>query len=175
MKYVKIRLSIILYGILWVAFTALIVHAETQKGEKIMTITAGKKISIEYTLTLENKEVVDTNVGSQPLTYVHGSDQIIPGLEKAMEGMKIGDSKHVTVKPEDGYGPVIQEAIVEVSQDQLPPDAWKVGAQLQGQGPGGQTLRGQVTEIKDDKAIIDFNHPLAGKTLFFEVKVLDIQ
>lgn len=140
-----------------------------------MTITAQKKVSIEYTLSLENEEIVATNVGSQPLTYVHGTNQIIPGLEKAMEGMKIGDSKQVTVKPEDGYGPVIQEAIVEVSKEQLPPETWKVGAKVQGQGPGGQILRGQVTDIKDDKATIDFNHPLAGKTLFFEVKVLDIQ
>ncbi len=140
-----------------------------------MTITAGKKVSIEYTLTLENKEVVDTNVDSEPLTYVHGSDQIIPGLEKAIEGMKVGSSKHVTIKPEDGYGPVIQEAIVDIKKDQLPPDAWKVGAKVQGKSSGGEILDAEVTEIKDDKAIIDFNHPLAGKTLFFEVKVLDIQ
>ena len=140
-----------------------------------MTITAGKKVSIEYTLTLENKEVVDTNVGGQPLTYVHGSNQIIPGLENAMEGMEIGDTKHATVEAESGYGTVIQEAITEASRDQLPPDAWKVGAWVQGQGPDGQMLRGLVTEIRDDKAIIDFNHPLAGKKLFFEIKLLDIQ
>jgi FKBP-type peptidyl-prolyl cis-trans isomerase SlyD len=140
-----------------------------------MTITSGKKVSIEYTLTLGNEEVVDTNVGGEPLTYVHGSNEIIPGLENAMEGMEIGDTKHATVEPEDGYGTVIQEAITEASRDQLPPDAWKVGARVQGQGPDGQMLRGLVTEIRDDKAIIDFNHPLAGKKLFFEIKVLDIQ
>lgn len=70
-----------------------------------MSISQGKTISIEYTLKLEDKTVVDSNVGGGPLTYIHGSHQIIPGLEKALEGMKIGDIKEVTVKPEEGYGP----------------------------------------------------------------------
>jgi FKBP-type peptidyl-prolyl cis-trans isomerase SlyD len=169
------RLYIIVFSIIWVAAMSLAAQAETKKGEEPMTITSGKTVSIEYTLTLENKEVVDSNVGGEPLTFVHGSNQIIPGLETAMEGMKVGESKQVTVNPEDGYGPVIQEAIVEVEKEQLPEGARKVEAQVQAQGPDGQMLRGQVTELKDDKAIIDFNHPLAGKTLFFDVKVLDIQ
>lgn len=70
-----------------------------------MSISQGKTISIEYTLKLEDKTVVDSNVGGGPLTFIHGSHQIIPGLEKALEGMKIGDIKEVTVKPEEGYGP----------------------------------------------------------------------
>lgn len=171
----KIRLNIFLYSIVCIALAGSAANAETKKGEENMTITTGKTVSIEYTLTLENKEVVDTNVGSDPLTYVQGSSQIIPGLEKELEGMKIGDTKNVTVKPEDGYGPVIKEAIVEVKKEQLPEGACEVNAQVQAQGPDGQMLRGQVTELKDDIAIIDFNHPLAGKTLVFEVKILDIQ
>jgi FKBP-type peptidyl-prolyl cis-trans isomerase SlyD len=69
------------------------VHAESEEGEKEMSVSAGTKVSIEYTLRLEDKAVIDTNVDSDPLTYVHGSQQIIPGLEKALEGMKMGDSK----------------------------------------------------------------------------------
>ena len=140
-----------------------------------MHITAGKKVFVEYTLTLGNKEVFDTNVGSEPLAYVQGSDQMIPGLEAAMEGMKVGDSKHVKIKPEDGYGPVLREAIVEVAKDQLAPDARNVGARIEGRGPSGQILTGQVQKIKDDKVVVDFNHPLAGETIFFQVKVVDIQ
>lgn len=140
-----------------------------------MTITAGKTVSIEYTLTLDNEEVVDSNVGEDPLTYVQGSGQIIPGLETAMEGMKVGDTKQVTIKPEDGYGPVIPEAIVEVNKEQLPEAARHVDAMVQAHGPDGQVLQGRVTEIKEDKAVVDFNHPMAGKTLSFEVKVLNIQ
>jgi len=140
-----------------------------------MIITEGKKVSIEYTLTLDSKEVIDTNVNDEPLIYVHGSNQIIPGLEKGLEGLKVGDIKKVAVKPEDGYGPVMQEAFFEVRKDQLPPDAWEVGKQVQGQGPDGQVVSGKITEVMDDKAIIDLNHPLAGKEIFFEIKVLDIQ
>ncbi len=142
-----------------------------------MTITEGKTVSIEYTLKLENEEVVDTNVGGEPLKFTQGSKQIIPGLEKEMEGMGVGDSKQVTVTPEEGYGPVYQEAVAEFSKDSLPPDVWKVGAVVQGKSQAGQVLRGFVTEINedDDKATIDFNHPLAGKTLLFDVKVLEVQ
>ncbi|HHO77192.1 MAG TPA: peptidylprolyl isomerase [Deltaproteobacteria bacterium] len=165
----------ILYGIVWVTLAASVVSAETQKGGEAMTIATGKTVSIEYTLTLENKEVIDTNRGSDPLTYVQGSSQIIPGLENAMDGMKVGETKQVEVEPEDGYGPVFQDAIVEVNRDQLPEGACEVDAQLQAQGPDGQILRGKVTKIENDKAFVDFNHPLAGKKLFFDVKVLDIK
>lgn len=175
MKNVKTFLGVILCSILLVAVAAITVHADTQKVEKGITIQSGKKVSIEYTLKLENKEIVDTNVGKQPLTYTQGSHAIIPGLEKAMEGMKVGESKHVTVKPNDGYGPVQKKAIVEVGKDKLPPDAWKEGASIQARGSGGQILHGKLIKIKGDKATIDFNHPLAGKTLFFDVKVLTIQ
>ena len=140
-----------------------------------MSITEGSTVSVEYTLTLQDKEVIDTNKGGQPLTFVYGANQIIPGLEKEMTGMKIGESKNVTVPPEEGYGPVHEQAIIEVGKDKMPPEAWQVGAHVQGQGPDGQVVRGQVTALQDDKATVDFNHPLAGKTLYFEVKVIDIQ
>ncbi len=139
-----------------------------------MNVAEGRQVSIEYTLTLEDKEVVDTNVGGQPLTFVQGQQQIIPGLEKALEGMAVGDSKQVTIAAEEGYGPVLQDAIIEVAQQQLPEDAREVGAHIQGQTPQG-VVRGQIIEMKDDVAIIDFNHPLAGKTLYFDVKILAIQ
>ncbi len=150
------------------------IHAESQK-EEAMTIASGKKVSIEYTLTLDDKSVVDTNVGSEPLSYVQGSHNIISGLENALEGLKIGDSKQVTVKPEDGYGSVDQKAIMEVSKEQIPQDALKVGAQLQGQNPDGQVVHALVVEIKEQTVVLDFNHPLAGKTLHFDVKIVDIQ
>ena len=156
-------------------FSAVTVQAETEKGEKIMTISEGSTVSIEYTLTLEDKEVVDTNKGGQPLTFVYGSKQIIPGLEKEMAGLHIGDSKQVTVQPEEAYGPVLEQAIIEVDKERLPAEARQVGAHVQSQSPEGQVVRGQVTALQDDKATIDFNHPLAGKTLYFDVKVLDIQ
>jgi FKBP-type peptidyl-prolyl cis-trans isomerase SlyD len=145
------------------------------KGEKAMTIKSGKEVSIEYTLMLGDKEVIDSNVGSEPLSYTHGAHQILPGLENALEGMKIGDSKQVTVEAEEGYGEVDQNAFQEVNKEQIPPDALKVGAPLQARDPNGQTVSFRVAEIKDQTVVLDFNHPLAGKTLYFDVKVLAVQ
>jgi FKBP-type peptidyl-prolyl cis-trans isomerase SlyD len=151
------------------------VLAETTKGNTPITISHGNTISIEYTLTLENKEVVDTNVGKKPLKFVQGSHEIIPGLEEALEGMKKGESKQVTVPPEQGYGPRDPQAVLEVPLDQIPPDARKVGTQLQGKNAQGRVVHPRVTEVKDQAVVLDFNHPLAGETLFFDVKILDIE
>jgi FKBP-type peptidyl-prolyl cis-trans isomerase SlyD len=146
-----------------------------EKGERVMTVSGGKEVSIEYTLKLEDQSVVDTNVGGEPLVYVQGSHQIIPGLEKAMEGMKSGENRQITVKPEEGYGKVEAEALVEVDKKQVPPDAQKVGAQLQGQNEQGQVFTARVLEVRDEKVLLDFNHPLAGKTLYFDIKVLNVK
>lgn len=175
MTDVRTALGVFLSSLLLVAVSVNAVYAGTPKVKEGITVAPGKKVSIEYTLTLGDKQVVDTNVGKQPLTFVQGAKEIIPGLDKALIGMKTGESKHVTVKPEEGYGPVRKEAVVEAGKSQLPPDAWKVGSQVQTRTAAGQTLRGTVTKISGDKATIDFNHPLAGKTLFFDVKVLDIK
>ncbi len=140
-----------------------------------MTVSSGTRVSIEYTLRLEDKAVIDTNVGSEPLTYVQGSDQIVPGLQKGLEGMRIGESKQVTIKPEEGYGAVNPKDFVEVKNEQVPQDALTVGAQLEGRDDSGRPFYARVVEVKKQTVVLDFNHPLAGKTLFFEVKILDIQ
>jgi FKBP-type peptidyl-prolyl cis-trans isomerase SlyD len=140
-----------------------------------MSISEGKAVSMEYTLTLEDKKVLDTNVGGQPLNFTQGSHQIIPGLETALEGMKVGESKQVTVAPEQGYGPINPQAVQEVPIDKIPEEARKVGAQLQGKDAQGRMVHPRVTEVKEQVVMLDFNHPLAGKTLLFDVKILDIQ
>lgn len=150
-------------------------QAELQEGGSPMTVSDGKTISMEYTLTLENKEVLDTNVGGEPLSFTQGSHEIIPGLETALSGMKAGESKQVTVAPEQGYVEVNPQAIQEVPIDQIPPDARKVGVQLQGKDGQGRMVTPKVTEVKEQVVVLDFNHPLAGKTLYFDVKILDIQ
>lgn len=136
------------------------------------------KVSIEYTLRRENDVVLDTNVGSAPLTYVHGFQQIVPGLEKALEGMTIGERKEVTISPEEGYGPIKKEAFVEVQKKQVPQEelnALRVDAYVRGRDASGGVFHARVVEIKDQAIVLDFNHPLAGKTLYYDVKVLDIQ
>jgi FKBP-type peptidyl-prolyl cis-trans isomerase SlyD len=150
-------------------------QADSQEGGSPMTVSEGKSISMEYTLTLENKEVLDSNVGGEPLTFTQGSHQIIPGLETALDGMKAGERKQVTVAPEQGYGKVDPQAIQEVPIDQIPPDARKVGVQLQGKDGQGRVVHPTVTEVKEQVVVLDFNHPLAGKTLYFDVKILDVK
>lgn len=167
--------------VVWIALLgilcgALAVYAAEQ--EQAGAISSGTRVSVEYTLRLDDKTdtaAFETNVGSEPFVYVHGTQQIVPGLEKALEGMKVGESKQVTVRPEEGYGTVDQEAFVEIEKDRIPTEAQKVDTVVQGQMGDGQPVRARVAEIKDDKVILDFNHPLAGKTLYFQVKVLDIQ
>ena len=146
-----------------------------QAADPQPTVADGKLVSLEYTLTLDDKSVVETNVGAKPLTYTHGSHQIIPGLEKALEGMAVGDTKQVTVAPADGYGETDPKAVQEVQKQLIPPEALKVGTRLQGKTPSGQMVYPMVSAIKDDTVVLDFNHPLAGKTLHFDVKVVDVQ
>jgi FKBP-type peptidyl-prolyl cis-trans isomerase SlyD len=140
-----------------------------------MGVAAGTEVSIAYTLRLQDQTVIDTNVDAEPLTYTHGAQEIIPALEKALEGMQIGESKQVTIKPDEGYGVVDREAFVEVKKEEFPEDAVKVDAWLKMQGSSGRVFHARVAQIKDRTVVLDFNHPLAGRTLLFEVKVLDIQ
>jgi FKBP-type peptidyl-prolyl cis-trans isomerase SlyD len=165
----------------WMVFGALLgalvgtVAIQDKAQGQATTVTSGTQVAIEYTLKLDDQAVLETNVGSTPFTYVQGAHRIVPGLEKALEGMKIGESKQVTVQPEEGYGTVDKEAFLEVAKDKLPQDAQTVGAQLQGQNASGQSVHARVAEVKDHTVVVDLNHPLAGKTLYFDIKVLSIQ
>lgn len=136
-------------------------------------VTKGKVISLEYTVKLDDDNVVDTNVGKDPLTYTQGSNQIIPGVESALEGMEVGQTKQAVVQPKEGYGEKDPNAFQEVSKEKVPSDV-KVGTQLHGKDASGREIRPIVSAIKDETVLLDFNHPLAGKTLFFDLKVVSI-
>jgi FKBP-type peptidyl-prolyl cis-trans isomerase SlyD len=148
---------------------------ESGKKAKPITVSAGEEISIEYTLKLEDKTTVDSNVGGEPLKFIQGEHQIIPGLETALEGLKVGDTKSIKVKPEDGYGEVDPKAVQEVEKSRIPPEALVIGTPLEGTDPSGHPIHARVREIKEKTVILDLNHPLAGKTLLFDVKILGIQ
>jgi FKBP-type peptidyl-prolyl cis-trans isomerase SlyD len=151
-----------------------VIAAEQGKtGEKV--VQNGSLVSLEYTLTGEDGKVIDSNKGKEPLKYTQGQNQIVPGLEKQMAGMKVGGEKKVHVKPEDAYGPVNKDAFQEFPKEKIPPDGLKVGAVLMAKGPQGEPIPVRVHEIKEKTVVLDLNHPLAGKTLTFDIKVLDIQ
>jgi FKBP-type peptidyl-prolyl cis-trans isomerase SlyD len=140
-----------------------------------MKIEDGRRVSVEYTLRLEDESVVESNVGKKPLQYTHGAHEIIPGLEQALGGLAVGDAQQVTVAPEDAYGPVDPQAFHEIDKGRVPEGAHKVGAQLVARDQEGHERHLRVHEVRDNTVVIDVNHPLAGKTLVFDVKVLAIE
>ena len=165
----KLRQLFIFGFILCIVIGSLAVKAQS------MDVSTGKQVSIEYTLTLEDETVVDSNVGAKPLTFIQGSHNIIPGLESALDGMKVGERKQVTVTPEDGYGPLNKDAVSEIEKTYIPEDSLKVGAVLQGQSPDGRVIIARVVQIMEETVMLDYNHPLAGKTLNFNVEIMDVQ
>jgi FKBP-type peptidyl-prolyl cis-trans isomerase SlyD len=139
-----------------------------------MTVSNGKQVTLEYTMKLDDQSVVDTNVGKEPLKVTQGRHEVIPGLEKALEGMTAGEKKQVTVAPPEAYGTVDPKAFQEVEKKMVPTEAQKVGTQLEGKTADGKTVYPRISEVKNETIVLDFNHPLAGKTLYFDVKVLDV-
>lgn len=134
-------------------------------------IAKGKKVDIEYTLTLADGSEVQTNVGGKPLSFVAGEGQIIPGLEAALEGKAARERVKVTIPAEQAYGATDPKKLQEVPLDKVPEDARKVGTLLSAQGINGPI---RVAEVRPDVVVLDFNHPLAGKALTFDVLVLSI-
>ncbi len=140
------------------------------------TITAGRVVSMHYQLTLEGGQVVDSSKGADPLAYLHGAGNIVPGLEQAMEGKAPGDSFEVTVTPEEGYGAHREEAVQEVPRGAFPDDAaLEAGVQFQATDQNQNPIMGTIEALDGDKVKVDFNHPLAGKTLNFAIDVVEVR
>lgn len=136
-------------------------------------ITKGKTVKFHYTLTVDNK-VLNSTQGHDPVSYVQGNGKLMPGLEKRLEGMKAGEKKKITIPKEDGYGPVDPTAIVEVPLTKLPKDGATPGSMLTVNDPQGGVMHAMVKEIKGETAVLDFNHPLAGKDLQFDVEIIEV-
>ncbi|MEX0806384.1 MAG: peptidylprolyl isomerase [Candidatus Binatia bacterium] len=135
----------------------------------------GSLVRFEYTVSNENGEVLQSNRGMEPVSYTHGKREIIPGLENALAGMDVNEEKSIRVQPEEAYGPVDPDGFKEVPKADVPAAALEVGTPLGTRGPGGEELVIHVREVKPETVVLDFNHPLAGKTLNFDVKVVDIE
>jgi FKBP-type peptidyl-prolyl cis-trans isomerase SlyD len=133
-------------------------------------------VAFDYRLTLDSGEEVDSSPEGQPLAFITGSSQIIPGLEKAMMGMSVGDNLKISIEPEDAYGQINQELFKDVPKKHFPSDAeLKPGMIFQTNGPQGP-MACNLKEIKDeDTVIVDFNHPLAGERLHFDVNIVTVR
>jgi len=127
---------------------------------------------IEYTVKNSKGDVVDSNVGGDLLEFIAGQGQIIPGLEKAIDGMEAGEEKTVTVTANEAYGERNEEWVETLPKDQFEGIELQKGMVLYGQSPDGQTIAVIVKDFNDTEVTIDYNHPLAGEDLTFDVKVV---
>ena len=155
--------------------SALMLLAVPAAFAKATVVENGKKVKFDYTLKVDGK-VVESSEGKAPLEYLHGEGKIIPGLSSALEGMKVGQKKTVTVKPENAYGQVNPQAFMEIPKTSFPAGfKFKVGDMIRVTDPQGRALPGTIEEVKADTVKLNFNHPMAGKTLVFDVKIVSIE
>ena len=136
---------------------------------------SGDTVRINYTGKLTDGTQFDSSEGREPLEFQVGSGQIIPGLDREVEGMKVGDKQTVTVAAEEAYGPHDPAKVQKVPRDALPPELEpQEGMQLQAQTPQGGQVTLFVTAIEEQEITVDANHPLAGKDLIFEIEMIEI-
>lgn len=141
-----------------------------------MLISTDKVVHLEFTVTDGEGNQIDSTEQSGPLVYLHGHNNIIPGLETALEGKDVADRLDVTLKPEEAYGETVPEMIQSVPRENFQGiDDIKEGMAFEAQGSNGETRRVIVTEVNKDNVTVDANHPLAGKTLNFDLTVHTIR
>jgi FKBP-type peptidyl-prolyl cis-trans isomerase SlyD len=141
-----------------------------------MRIEDGTVVGIDYALHLGDGKVVDASAPGEPLVYLHGVGQIVPGLEAALAGLGAGDRKQVVVAPSDGYGPRDPRGVQEVPRTAFPPGFDpEPGMELTAEGEDGEPVPFVVKELRPESVVIDLNHPLAGETLHFDVTVREVR
>jgi peptidylprolyl isomerase len=135
----------------------------------------GDTVKIHYSGTLSDGTQFDSSAGRDPIEFAVGAGAVIPGFEKAVEGMAVGESKTITIPPEEAYGPHHEQLVQDVPASALPEGLTpEVGMQLQGTGGDGQTMNFTVTSVNDESITVDGNHPLAGQELNFDIELVEI-
>jgi FKBP-type peptidyl-prolyl cis-trans isomerase SlyD len=137
-------------------------------------IADGRVVEVQYRLLDDSGAEIDSSEASEPLSYVHGTGQILPGLERELEGRMAGDEATIVVAPEDGFGPHREEFVFSVPRSQFEFTV-EPGSVVEAQLPDGRSRYLQVTDVSDDSVTVDGNHPMAGKTLRFEVTVASVR
>lgn len=137
---------------------------------------SGDTVSIHYTGRLEDGTVFDTSENRDPLEFKLGEGNVIPGFEKAVQGMEEGESKTATVPSDEAYGKRREDLVLSVAKEQLPPDLDpEVGQRLQMEAGDGQTFQVVISEVEDESVEVDANHPLAGEDLTFDIELVEIR
>jgi FKBP-type peptidyl-prolyl cis-trans isomerase SlyD len=142
------------------------------------TIEPNRHVTLDYVLKDDDGEILDESQGDggEPIEYVHGYGMLVPGLEAALAGMKTGESKEIVVPAEEGFGERDDELMLEIDRAEFPdPKAVKEGDEFVAESPDGDEVVMRVVEVKDDAVMVDANHPLAGVTLHYSVKVREIR
>lgn len=140
----------------------------------VNTIADGVVVSLAYTLTVDGQVIAQTEDG-EPMEYLHGAENIVPGLEAALAGKKMGDKFSVTLAPEDAYGEYDEDDIEEIDSAELPAEDLEIGMPLEVEDEEGYLYLAFVREINPDTVVLDFNAPLAGKTLTYDVEVIGLR
>ena len=139
------------------------------------TIKEGDTVKVHYTGTITDGTVFDSSREREPLEFKLGEGKLIPGFEKAVVGMNVGDTSKVTIPSDEAYGEKREDRVIDVDRGQIPPDIKpEVGQQLQIQQKDGGTIPVVITEVTDETVQLDANHPLAGQDLTFEIEVVDV-
>lgn len=145
-------------------------------AEQQETVADDCVVEMHYVLKDGEGAVIDESPEGQPLPYLHGHQNIVPGLEKALTGASVGETKTVVVSPEEGYGVHEEEMILQVPRDKLPADLNpQIGMTLGMETSGGHTVPVRVSEVHEDRVTLDANHELAGVTLHFEVRIASVR
>lgn len=135
----------------------------------------GDTVKVEYTGKLEDGTVFDSSQDREPLEFTLGEDQVIPGFEQAVLGMSPGETQTATLQPEDGYGDRRDDLVFQVDPDEIADDLeLDVGDQVELRGQDGQVVPATVAEMSETAVTLDANHPLAGRTLEFEIELVEI-
>jgi peptidylprolyl isomerase len=138
-------------------------------------IENGQKVKIHYTGTLDDGRQFDSSAGRDPLEFEMGAGMVIPGFEKGVVDMEVGEKKTIRVPASEAYGEKREDMVMDFQRSQLPDDLEpQVGMDLQMQSPGGETVPIRVTAVAEETITIDANHPLAGENLNFELELVDI-
>jgi FKBP-type peptidyl-prolyl cis-trans isomerase SlyD len=141
-----------------------------------MRVKMGRVVLLDYLVKIANGQVVETSAGKGPIEYLHGAGQILPALEKALEGLGEGEQAAFSIAPEEAYGERKEDNIVSLPRNLFPTDVkLEPGLCLYARASGGQSYPITVREVKADMVTVDLNHPLAGQRLFFEVKICGVR
>jgi FKBP-type peptidyl-prolyl cis-trans isomerase SlyD len=143
-----------------------------------LTIQPNTHVTLDYELRDEEGELIDASEAAdgEPIEYVHGYGMLVPGLEAALVGLKVGDERDVVVPAEAGYGERDESLVLEVERSEFPdPKAVEAGDEFTAESPDGDEIAMSVVEVKGDTVVVDANHPLAGMTLRYSVKVRTVR